>query len=247
MIDLRTFLKNSLTPNLKTWLRNHQPISAFSKTSYSQCGEDLLISFVLELIHGKRLMRYLDIGANHPFHISNTALLYAAGGEGVLVEPDPYFASLLRSKRPRDCVLEYGVHFSGETHADFYIMDPPTLNTFSKVEMERYIGMGHQLKKVMQIELRNINIILEQAGPLDFMNVDVEGLDKAILEDVDWERFRPTCVCVESVSYETKQEPKKINEINELMHKKGYFQYADTFINTIFIDRRQWLVRWQKG
>jgi len=219
----------------------------FRKNSYSQCGEDLLITFVLELIHGKRPMRYLDIGANHPFHISNTALLYSAGGEGTLVEPDPYFAGLLRSRRSRDRVLECGVHFSGESRADFYVIDPPTLNTFSKPEMERYVAMGHQLNRTMQVELQDINAILEQAGALDFMNVDVEGLDKAILAMVDWERFRPTCVCVESISYETKKEPKKLNDIIELMHDKGYFVYADTFINTIFIDCRQWSARWDKG
>jgi len=244
---LRSFLKKLLSPKLISRIKACQPASFFQKRSYSQCGEDLLIAFVLELMHGKRPMRYVDIGANHPFHISNTALLYAAGGQGVLVEPDPYFAGLLRSKRPRDSILECGVHFSGESHAEFYVMDPPTLNTFSHQEMTRYAAMGHRLNATMQVKLMGINEILEQAGPLDFMNVDVEGLDCAILEKVDWERFRPTCICVETITYETLQEPKKLNDIIELMHKHDYFPYADTFINTIFIDRRQWMSRWDKG
>jgi len=191
-------------------------------------------------------MRYVDIGANHPFHLSNTALLYEAGGEGVLVEPDPYYAGLLRSKRPRDSVLECGVHFSGESRANFYVIEPPTLNTFSRQEMERYVEMGHQLNETISVELQGVNEILEQAGPLDFMTIDIEGLDKAILAMVDWERFRRTCFCVSSISYETEQEPRKLNDIIELMHEQDYFPYADTFINTIFIDRRQWLNRWAK-
>lgn len=244
---MRSFLKRFLSPTFIAWVRSHLPARLYQKVSYSQCGEDIVITFVLELLQGKRPMRYVDFGANHPFHLSNTALFYKAGGEGVLVEPDPYFAKLLRSRRPRDSVMECGVHFSGESQAEFYVIDPPTLNTFSHQEMSRYIGMGHKLNKTIKVDLMGVNDILDQAMPLDFMNIDVEGLDKTILEQVDWERFRPTCVCVETIGYETEDEPKKINDIIELMDKNDYFQYADTFINTIFIDRRQWLNRWDKA
>lgn len=243
---MHSFLKRFLSAKLRSRMRSRQPAVFFRKSSYSQCGEDLIIAFVLELIHGKRPMRYLDIGANHPFHLSNTAFLYQLGGEGVLVEPDPYYAKLLRSKRPRDSVVECGVHFTGESIADFYVMDPPTLNTFSHQEMTRYVEMGHQLNETIQVKLQGVNELLQQAGVIDFMNIDVEGLDQAILEALDWDRFRPTCVCVETISYETEEEPEKFNAIIELMKDKGYFPYADTFINTIFIDRRQWLNRWNK-
>lgn len=241
---MRSLLKKYVPATVANWVRVHWPSFTFRKYSYSQCGEDLVINFVLELICGSRPKRYLDVGANHPFRLSNTALLYAAGGAGVLVEPDPNFARLLRSKRPRDLVLQCGIHFSGETHADFFIMDPPTLNTFSRQEVERYVAMGHQLRNTIQVELRNINAILEMAGPIDFMNVDIEGLDKTILEMVDWKRYRPTCICVETLTYETQKEPRKINQILEMMLAQDYMLYADTFINSIFIDRHQWQQCW---
>jgi len=241
---MRSFLKRFVSPSARARLRASQPAFLFRKTSYSQCGEDLLILYALELVHGKRPMRYLDIGANHPFQLSNTALLYEAGGEGVLVEPDPYLASLLSAKRPRDSVMKCGVHFSGESHADFFVIEPATLNTFSRQEMERYVSMGHELKQTIKVELKNINHILAQVGVLDFMNLDIEGLDETILEMIDWEQFRPTCICVETITYERDREPRKLNNIIELMASHDYFQYADTFINTIFIDRRQWLKHW---
>jgi FkbM family methyltransferase len=188
----------------------------------------------------------LDIGANHPFHLSNTALLYSMGGQGILVEPDPYFAKLLRKKRSRDKVMQAGVHFSGEEQADFFVMNPPTLNTFSRHEMERYVLMGHKLTNTLPVTLKNINVILEQTGNIDFMNLDIEGLDKAILEMINWEKYRPTCICVETITYETKQEPKKYNDIIELMVDHGYVLYADTFINSIFVDSYQWQAHWNK-
>lgn len=246
-VFMRALIKKYLSPETRNMLRTRQPAFMFRKISYSQCGEDLLVVFVLDLIHGSRPKKYLDIGANHPFDLSNTALLYTLGGHGILVEPDPYFAQLQRNKRPRDKVLQYGMHFSEEEKADFFVMDSPTLNTFSRQEMERYVSMGHRLTNTLQVELKNINAILATAGELDFMNLDIEGLDKAILEMIDWKKYRPTCICVETLTYETLQEPRKLNDIIELMLAQDYILYADTFINSIFVDRRQWLQHWHKG
>jgi FkbM family methyltransferase len=168
------------------------------------------------------------------------------GGQGILVEPDPYYAKLLRKKRRRDKVVQAGVHFSGEEQADFFVMNIPTLNTFSRKEMERYVSMGHKLTATFPVTLKNINDILQQAGIIDFMNLDIEGLDKAILEMINWEKHRPTCICVETITYETQQEPVKHYDIIELMVEQGYILYADTFINSIFVDGFQWQAHWNK-
>ena len=113
--------------------------------------------------------------------------------------------------------------------------------------MERYVSMGHRLTNTLPVDLKNINAILELAGDLDFMNLDIEGLDKAILEMVDWKKYRPTCICVETITYETKQEPKKLDNIIELMNAQDYILlYTDTFINSIFVDGHQWRTRWNK-
>lgn len=217
------------------------------KSSFSQCGEDLIINFLLDIISRDKKKRYLDIGANHPFYLSNTALLYKKGGSGILVEPDPYFANLIRKKRGRDKTLECGVHFSGEKSSDFYIMDAPTLNTFSKEEMQRYTQMGHKLVRTINVSLKGINEILAEAGALDFMNLDIEGLDFQILQLIDWQKYRPKCICVETINYEKTKEPKKDHKIIEFMNTQGYMLYADTFINSIFVDKNVWQNHWQQA
>jgi hypothetical protein len=63
---------------------------------------------------------------------------------------------------------------------------------------------------------------------------------------IDWKKYRPTCICVETITYETQQEPKKLNDIIELMNAGDYILYADTFINSIFVDGQQWPARWNK-
>ena len=241
-----SLLKKNISTVTKNRLKANLPSLLFRNTSYSQCGEDLIVAYALEILHGSRPKKYLDVGANHPFNLSNTALLYRKGGNGILVEPDPYFSKLLKKKRPKDKVLQCGVHFSGESSADLYVMDSPTLNTFSREEMERCVVMGHQLNNTLSVPLQNINSILEMAGELDFMNLDIEGLDKLILEMIDWKRYHPTCICVETLTYETRKEPKKLNEIIELLKSHDYMLYADTYINSIFIDRGQWQRRWNR-
>jgi FkbM family methyltransferase len=241
---MRELLKRYLSVEARNRIRARLPEIVFRQQSYSQCGEDLLVTFLLELIHGGRPKSYIDVGANHPYHLSNTALLYSKGGSGILVEPDPAFARLLVRKRPRDRVLACGVHYSGEMQADFYVFDSPTLNTFSAQEKDRYVAMGHLLVDTIVVRLIDINAVLKMLGNVDFVNLDIEGLDEEILRKIDWHTHRPTCLCVETISYETKGEPRKLASILNYMAEQDYMLYADTFINSIFVDRYQWVGRY---
>jgi len=247
MIDrpsFKKFLNCIIKVRYRNKIRSLLPSFMHKRASYSQCGEDLILYHLLRNVFKLKKINFLDIGANHPFHLSNTSLFYSKNAVGTLVEPDPYFAKLLRSKRPRDKVLESGVHFSGEQTSEFYILDSPTLNTFSKVEMERYIQMGHELESTIIVKLINVNEILSQVGKLDFLNLDIEGLDLQILKMVDWAKYRPKSICVETINYENEKEPKKQIEIIKYMEEMNYFVYADTYINTIFVDNVAWKEHW---
>ena len=71
--------------HLKRILKNKDKISylinsEFSKISFSQFGEDLLINKIFKKInYGK----FLDLGSFHPIHYSNTFLLYLRGWRGI--------------------------------------------------------------------------------------------------------------------------------------------------------------------
>jgi hypothetical protein len=126
--------------------------------------------------------------------------------------------------------------------ANFYIMTTRTLNTFSKEEAERYQSYGNQkIEIVIEIPLLNLEDILRKYfHPCpDFISLDAEGLDLAILKSLDLNRFRPAVFCIETIKYtEDKSELKnlKILEISDIMESQGYMTYADTHINTIYVD-----------
>ena len=110
--------------------------------------------------------------------------------------------------------------------------------------MLRYVDMGHKLISKKHVNLIDVNSILGTIGELDFLNIDIEGLDYAILERINWSKFRPKCICVETITYEINKKPKKLENILKLMDSLGYVLYADTFINSIFIDGAVWNKYW---
>lgn len=216
------------------------------KISYSQCGEDLIVDFVFKIVLGVSEISYLDIGAYHPTDLNNTYLFYSQGHQGVCVEPDPVLFEEIKRIRPRDTCLTAGVGGLGRAKAEFYRMTTRTLNTFSRAEAERYQNYGGQkIEEVLEVPMISVNTIIEDhfpSGP-SYVSLDVEGLDLEILKSFDFGRYRPSVFCVETLTYTEDRSERKLHEIIEFMSSQGYFVYADTYINTIFVDRDSWARR----
>ena len=211
------------------------------KMSYSQCGEDLIVRFIFDAlkIHSPT---YIDIGAHHPTYLNNTFSFYAQGARGVNVEPDPKLIREFHEKRPRDSNLNIGVG-DKDGSMPFYVMSSRTLNTFSEAEARAMEKEGKvAIEEVVSIPVRSIDSVLDEYFPVapDLVSIDIEGFDLIVLRSLDFARHRPKVICAETLSYSSKREGGKIPEIAELMQDNGYFAYADTHINTIFLDKNLW-------
>jgi FkbM family methyltransferase len=214
--------------------------TSWSKPSYSQQGEDLIVESICNSL-GIRTFSYLDIGAADPIQINNTYLFYKMGCYGVLVEPNPAFCRRLKAQRPKDKVLNIGVGAASEVSADYYMIGGSGgeyLNTFSREEAEEYTAKSHgmhAIEKIIKMPLININKIIEQnfQGTPQFISIDTEGFDLEILKSLDFNRHRPCILCVETLIFGTTHV--KI-EILDLMKSKGYSIRGSTFVNTIFVD-----------
>ena len=213
------------------------------KFSYSQYGEDLILSYLFyELKIPKPA--YLDIGANHPKFISNTYFFYEHGSSGVCVEPNPTLAKKFSTLRPKDVILNVGIGLTNQSEADFYVFPYSAhgLSTFSKKEAMHWKEVGMEgigkinFEKIIKMPLVNINNIMSDHFPKgpDLLSIDVEGLDLEILSSLDFNKYAPKVICAETLAYDDNQKGYKDNSISDLLKEKGYFQYADTRINTIF-------------
>jgi FkbM family methyltransferase len=219
----------------------HQP---WARQSHSQQGEDLIVAAICDLF-GIEHPTYLDIGAADPCQDNNTYLFYERECRGVLVEPNPAFCRKIKAVRPGDTVLNAGVGVTGEreTTADYYVIggrDGDYLNSFSKEQVDDVVKRSEgtrSVAKTIKMRLLNINSIIEQYLPAapSFVSIDTEGLDFAILQTLDFERFRPSILCVETLIIGTTRVK---TEILDLMTSKGYLVRGGTFVNTIFVDGR---------
>lgn len=219
--------------------------------SYAQCGEDRIIYFLLQLTYLKNEFTYLDIGANHPVNGNNTNLFYQMGFRGILVEPNKNLADMITVSRPGDIVLNAGIGFKEETElSEFYLFKDYQLSTFSKTKAESLKKCGQELIDTQLIELHSINKIIDEysKGHVSFINLDAEGMDFKILQSIDFDLYKPDIICIENTDVDTSLDiEKKIEmsyqksqsrQITAFMENKGYFQYANNFVNSIFISKK---------
>lgn len=212
------------------------------RVSYSQCGEDMIARFVFDALKIAQ-PSYLDIGAHHPTYLNNTYAFYEAGARGVNIEPDPDLFARFPKERPRDTNLNIGI---GESAGQltFHVMSARTLNTFSAEEARAATEKGRAtIERTLQLPVRPVGDVLAeqfpQAAP-DFLSLDVEGLDLEILKAWDFSRWRPKLACVETIVYAGGRGGGQRDDIAAHLQDCGYFAYAHTHVNTLFVDRAVW-------
>lgn len=210
------------------------------KKSYSQCGEDMIIDYVFNLL-GIKSPIYFDIGANEPKKLNNTYFFYENRmGRGVLVEPNSSLISKLKKERPLDEHYNCGIGFNNvEEKADYYIMDWHEFNTFSEEiahETQKNYKGKNNIKEVVKLQLIGINQILENhfSKGLDLLSIDVEGLDLQILKSMNFERYVPKVICVETKVGVHQNS----SDISDYLVSKGYILFSQTPINGIFVHKQ---------
>lgn len=213
------------------------------RISYSQCGEDCIIDFLFMWL-GITNVSYLDIGAHHPTWLSNTYFFYRKGNSGILIEPDIDLCPNLGKIRPRDKVLNIAVGLDGIDSIPLYIMSSRTLNTLDEAQAMALDASGDdKIEAVRNVQRMGINTLLETYFPSakpNFVSLDIEGLDLKLLQTWDFERYRPEVFCVETLTYTKNNTEKKLDSIIKHMQSVDYILYADTFINSIFVDKAAW-------
>ena len=226
-------IEDNLSPEYKDGVK---------KTSFSQCGEDVLVDYVFNL-RGISKPSYIDIGAHHPYLLSNTALFYDRGCRGVNIEANPALISEFLRYRPLDVNLNIGIS-DKEGEMDFYIMDDNTLSTFSVQEHNFMVAEGKKLEKVQKIKLTTLDSVLKKYfadGFPDFMSIDVEGMDFQILQSINFEESFPKIICVEAAEYSPIGAGARRNELIDFLISKNYFEYANTNLNAIMVKNEFWL------
>lgn len=205
------------------------------KKSYSQCGEDLIVQFIFDVL-GIHQPSYLDVGAYHPYQLNNTALFYSKGSRGVNVEPNFDNYALFLSERKADTNLNMAVAGSkGELM--YYQFDAATLNTLCPEEAKKTEAEGFNLVRSNHVPTDTIGSIINTHFPttLEFLSLDIEGYEDVVIDGLRSVEILPYVICAETVEYSPDLSGVKKLELINMIETLGYRAYADTYINTIFI------------
>jgi FkbM family methyltransferase len=211
---------------------------AIPQTSYAQAGEDMVVDFLFQGVGVQPL--YLELGANHPKAGNNTYKFYRRGCHGVLVEADPSLIQAIRSARKRDTVLNVGVGLDDSPSKKFFIFECSGINTFDEKEaMDRDQNSSTKIKAVIDVPMMTVNKIISEYLPRmpDFLSIDIEGLDLAVLKTLDFDLYPIPVICAETCLFSETHIKGKDQEIEKFLATKGYFVYADTYVNTIFVNK----------
>jgi FkbM family methyltransferase len=141
---------------------------------------------------------YVDVGANHPTQGNQTWFLESQGWSGLLVEPHPQMYKLLCAHRPHSRSVQAAVCGPGqEGEIELHLGVHPTKSTV-RPECDRLMT-GERVR----VPARTLNSLLAEAGigAIDFLSLDVEGVELDALRGLDLGLHRPLLLLIEDHVY----------------------------------------------
>lgn len=143
---------------------------------------------------------FVDVGANHPFRMSNTAMFYEHGWRGIAIDPNPQFATEYAALRPEDTFVNCGVSDRPGT-LSYFEFEEPLYNTFDADRAETVNKHYSALAGTREVKVRPLREILGDVWPngksIRVLSIDCEGMDCEVIASHDFEKYPTDFICVE--------------------------------------------------
>lgn len=200
--------------------------------SFGQHFEDLIVLGIFGQI-GINKPSYLDVGCNHPYKISNTALMHQGGGKGVNVDANKATIEAFNHVRFENTInLNYGVAPKTGIFPFYMQSEDSGLNTFLNDQVEYSKSQFKvEFTKTEYIECKTLkNIVDEYCDGYfpDYFDCDIEGLDYDVIKSYDISANGPKVACVEVRSDEMKR-------FDLLFKNYEYFLFCRIGANSIYV------------
>ena len=230
----KIFLKTKLTYKIYLYYNLYiRHKSYLRRIQYSQWGED---QFINEFFKDKKNGIYLDIGCFHPVMYSNTCLLHRKGWRGINIDINQTSIDLFNIIRPKDTNLCTTINETKETFK-VYFDDPfSPVNTLDKQFYEKLENKFNKDEKKLTVESKSMKEILNISkidGYIDFINLDVEGMDYKILKNLDLKQLKPKLISIETHDVDGSKS-KDFESIVKLMKESSFSIYKRVGPTTLF-------------
>lgn len=164
------------------------------QSHYSQFAEDISITRLFEKSYQGF---FVDVGCFHPKKYNNTWSLYKRGWKGINIDIDPIKIEGFNLIRRKDINISCAISdHEGEITLytnGFYSLTTSLDPNFTK-------GKNNYIKKT--IKCSTLNNIIDNSRfknkKIDFLSIDAEGHDVVILKSLDFNRYDPKLIAIES-------------------------------------------------
>ena len=204
------------------------------RVSYSLFGEHLVVRSYFSENSENSTGRFIDVGAFHPFKLSNTMLLSQLGWRGINIDCDPVKIARFEKLRPHDQNICAAV---ADTPHDMVYLEYPrgfTNRIANPGEEDLLSGCGEKPLKATPIRMTTLTDIIEQSAfqgqHFHYLNIDCEGQDLSVLKGLDFFRYSPHLITMEAWT-KTDQA-----ELTAFLHCLGY-QLTDIVRITLFFNK----------
>ncbi len=181
---------------------------------YAQYHEDIVLAALLRNV---KKGFYIDVGANHEEYHSVTKYFYKKGWSGVNVEPIERLIKKFDKKRTRDINIQAVV---SDTPGTVEFREYPNHDGLSTTDTESIKETGTKIDfldyRVKSITLKEIFAKYAKNTRVDFIKIDVEGAEGAVVRSNDWKLFHPRVICIEANHRNSK------DGWNKFLEKSGY-------------------------
>lgn len=168
-------------------------------TSFAQMAEDIVL---WRALRHRTSGFFVDVGAHHPVGSSVTKIFSNAGWRGINIEPIESMLALFFDDRPNDINLAVGISSERGVLEFFDVEGDQQRSTFDPGLAAIYRAEGRAVA-TRPIPVITLNEVFEEhvSGEVDFLKVDAEGHEEAVLRSLDFSRWRPHVVLGEGPNH----------------------------------------------
>ena len=179
---------------------------------------------------------FIDLGCFHPTKHNNTFKMYKLGWRGINIDINPTSIDLFNILRPKDTNLCTTINETKETFEIYYDDPFSPVNTLDKQFYENLENKNNKNTKKLFVESKSMQEILNISKidkSIDFINLDVEGMDYKILKNIDLNKLKPKLISVETHNVNGTSS-NNFESILKLMNESSFSIYKRVGPTTLF-------------
>ena len=202
---------------------------------FSQFFEDYILDYVFLNVNKGT---YIDIGAAEPSHWNVTHFFYQKNWRGINIDPMPAYANMYKQERPEDLFLNVGISDTNDTLLLYDCGKGCGLSTFDKSGAEKIAAARSDVTfteiKVPVTTMKQV-LIEHPLEKIDFVNIDVEGWEKNVLEGFDFDHDKPDVFIIEATIPDTPITTHHLWE--QQLLENGYLFAMTDFLNRYYVSQ----------